>query len=176
MDIKLFAYSLLGLSILSFFAKDSVEYKKVEKKDRAFITFEQPIMYTLNEDKVSRIVKAKEVRRFKDRDEMDYATIIFSDPKNNKDEFHIMSADAISKKENIFSFNTNVKYSKENFLTLLTDEFIYDMDKKIAYNNSFFRGIYKGHELEGNGFVFNQQESLFNANKTHFEINLKENR
>jgi hypothetical protein len=84
MDIKVFNYSLLLLAIGAYFIPVDNRKKDYDTKDIPLVVFEEPLMYTLNDKNLSRIVDASHAIRYKTRDEMYDADILLqNDLKKN---------------------------------------------------------------------------------------------
>ena len=175
MGIRLFVYALLIISVLSFFATVSNEVKINEKKDIALITFNDSILYTLNDINVSKIVKSSTAMRYEYRDEMYDATFVLrAKSEQNKDITDIISADFIIKRGPRLKFEDNVKYNRGDFVSFSTDVLHYNMDTKVAYNNEPFTGTYYGNNLNGSELYVDTVKTYFKSQKSHFEIDLKE--
>ena len=176
MGIKVFVYTLLIISLLSFFATVSNEVKTIETKDIALITFNDSTLYTLNDTSVSKIVKSAKAMRYKNRDEMYDATFVLrAKSEENISLTDIISADFILKRGPRLKLVDHVKYNRGDFVSLKTDILHYNMDTKIAYNNKPFIGTYYGHYLIGSELYIDAVKTYFKSQKSHFEIDLKEN-
>lgn len=173
MGIKLFVFGLFLVSVVSFFS-EIVKNKVVKNKnDNPLVTFTDATMYTMTYDEVSRIVQAKTALRYKSRDEMYDATIInrVKDKKNGEVK-DIISAEKMLKQGDLYSLYNNVKYDRDVFLSLRTNELYYDIKKEIAYNNVPFKGMYKGDILNGDKFYLDNTTKFLKASQSHFEINM----
>jgi hypothetical protein len=173
MGVKLFVISLFLVSIFSFFS-EIVKQKVVKNnKDNPLITFTDATMYTMNYDEVLRIVEAKTAIRYKSRDEMYDATIVNRvKNKNNGDAKDIISAQKMVKKDELYTLLDDVKYNRDNFLSLRTNELYYDIKKEIAYNSIPFQAVYKGDILNGKKLYLENKTKFLTAEKSHFEINM----
>lgn len=173
MGIKLFVLGLFLVSIFSFFS-EIVKHKVIKNKnDTPLVTFTDAMMYTMTYDEVLRIVQAKTAVRYKSRDEMYDATIInrVQDKKHGEVK-DIISAEKMVKKENLYMLYNNVKYDRDIFLSLRTNELFYDIKNEIAYNSLPFKAKYNGDILNGDKFYLDNKTKLLKANKSHFEINM----
>ena len=85
MDIKLFNYSLLFLAIGTYFIPVENRAKNNDIKDIPLVVFEKPLMYTITDKNVSRIVEGSHAVKYKTRDEMYDANIVLRNnlEKNN---------------------------------------------------------------------------------------------
>lgn len=175
MGVKLFVITLFIFSVFSLFSEITKYTKIKDKKDTPLITFTDATMYTLNQDEVLRIVEAKEAIRYKTRDEMYDATVVSRvKDKNNKSNAakDTVSAKKMVKKEDLYSFFDDVRYNRDNFMILRTNELYYDIKKEIAYSNVPFQSVYNGDILNGNKFYLDNKIKSFKAEQSHFEINM----
>jgi len=150
------------------------DVNKSEKKDLALITFKNSTMFTINDEKVTRVVQSSQAVKYKTREYLYNGTFI-SRAKSTANEglTDIVSADIIEKKDDKVTFRKNVKYNRNNFITFNTDILYYDLDKKIAYNDKPFTGKYYDNFLNGNSIFIDSQNSHFKSKKPHFELNIK---
>ena len=65
MDIKFFNYSLLFLAIGAYFIPVENRAKNNDIKDIPLVVFEKPLMYTVSNKNVSRIVEASHAIKYK---------------------------------------------------------------------------------------------------------------
>ena len=173
MVIKNFIFVILIISVGFYFIPVENSVKKADDKDNPLVIFESPIMYTLNENSVNRVVIASHAVKYQNRDEMFNADIILKNEdltKNFNNEK--LKADLIVKKENIYILTNNVKYTRDNFIKLNTNELIYDDTKKIAKNSKPFNAIYNNHLLKGNSVFLDINNDFLTAKNTHFEIDV----
>lgn len=175
MGIRIFVYTLLIISLLSFLTTVNNEVEEVKQTDIALVTFNNATMYTLTENHVNRIVQSSKAMRFRNRDEMYKATFILrAKSEENKDLTDIISADFIEKKESDITFIDHVKYNRDDFISLKTDILHYNFDTKIAYNDQPFIGTYYGNFLIGSELYFDTTKTYFKSKKAHFEVKLDE--
>ena len=173
MVIKYFAFTLLILSIGAYFVPIENTKKNVIDNNAPVVIFETPFMYTLDEEGVKRVIYANSAIKYKDRDEMYNANITLKnlDTKQNfKSE--TLKADLIVKKESKYTLTDNVKYSRDNFIKVNTNELFYDDVKKIADNTKSFDAIYNNHYLKGDTFYIDINNDFAKAKNTHFEIEI----
>ena len=174
MAVRIFIFSLLVISIVSMFLTIDKDKNKSEKKDIALITFENSVMYTMNDEKVTRIVQSTKAVRYRQRDEMFNGTLISSVKSKDNELADIITADFIEKKGPKLKFVNHVKYNRDNFMTLKTDILHYNLDTKIAYNNKPFIGTYYDNYLIGSELYMDTNKTYFKSKKAHFKINLEE--
>jgi len=176
MDMKTFTFILLILALGSYFIPVENLQKNVLGKDLPLVVFEDPVMYTLNENNVNRVVVATHAVKYENRDEMFNADVIL---KNNdlskKFDNEKLKADLIVKKGDIYILTNNVKYKRHAFIKLDTNELIYDDIKKTAKNSKPFTGVYNQHHINGNSIFLDIKNDFITAKNTHFEIDISEN-
>mgnify|MGYP000320632935 CR=1 FL=1 len=84
MAIRVFVYSLLFLTLLSFFVSTTEQKTKKRKvSDKPGIVFDNSIMYNLSEEGMSRIVLSQKAERYKNKDVMYDGKIITESKKLN---------------------------------------------------------------------------------------------
>ena len=111
MDIKFFTYILLALSIGAYFIPVHNNINKDAQKDVPLVIFEEPLMYTLDENNINRVVQASHAVKYKNRDEMFNANIVLKNiDKTKKFDLEELKADIIIKKGDVYSLIDNVKY------------------------------------------------------------------
>jgi lipopolysaccharide assembly outer membrane protein LptD (OstA) len=173
MDMRIFTSILLLLSLGAYFFPVENLKKNTLEKDLPLVIFESPIMYTLNGENVNRVVVATHAVKYQNRDEMFNADIILKndDPTKNFDS-EKLKADLIVKKADVYTLTNNVKYKRDDFIKLDTDELIYDHIKKIAQNSKPFKSVYQKHILNGNSVFLDINNDFITAKNTHFEIDM----
>ena len=173
MVIKFFTFILLILALGAYFIPVENIKKNVIGKDLPIVVFEKPTMYTLNDKSISRIVLASHAVKYQNRDEMFNADVTLknfdSTKKYNNEK---LKADLIIKREDLYVLTSNVKYTRDDFIKLDTDELIYDDIKKIAKNSKPFTGIYNKHTFNGNTVFLDINNDYVTAKNTHFEIDV----
>lgn len=173
MDIKFFTYILLALSIGSYFIPVHNNINKDAQKDVPLVIFEEPLMYTLNENSINRIVQASHAVRYKNRDEMFNADIIIKNIDKTKDfDLEKLKADIIIKKGDVYSLIDNVKYKRDDFINFNTKELYYNDKTKIAYNKHPFDGNYYDNFVEGKVLYLDANKNFIKSNDVHFEIDM----
>ncbi len=174
MGINIFVSLLFVLSCLIYFIPvDNTDVSK-NNKELPFVVFEEPMMYTINEKYVTRVVKAKSAARYKNRDEFRYTYLTLRNLDEKKDyNLEKLKASLIVKKDDKLKLSNGVEYRRDDFVSFITDELEYDLDKKIAYNNVPFKGKYDKHFLKGNSLLLDTKKSELKVNDIHFEFDLK---
>ncbi|WP_072680787.1 hypothetical protein [Arcobacter sp. LA11] len=174
MVIRIFIFALLGLSILSYFIPVEDKTKKGANEDIALLTFKDSTMYTLTTDSMHRIVDSKEALRYKNRDVMyDGVLTLKGKDKNNKEITDVLFSDVIIKRGDDFKFLNNVKYRRDNYITLNTNELFYNDKTGIATNTLPFEGTYFNNYIKGQNIYLNLNKYHMKANKTHFEVEVE---
>ncbi len=174
MVIRIFIFALLGLSILSYFIPVEDKTKKGATEDIALLTFTDSTMYTLTTDSMHRIVDSKEALRYKDRDVMyDGVLTLKNKDKNNKELTDVLFSDVIIKRGDDFKFLNNVKFRRDNSITLNTNELLYNDKTGIATNTLPFEGTYFNNYIKGENIYLNLNKYHMKANKAHFEVEVE---
>ncbi len=173
MAVRILIYSLLTISVIFLFLTVNNDVKKDSNKDIALITFKDSTMYTINEEKVVRVVSSTDALRYRNRDEMFNGILISKIESNGRNDIaDIISADFIEKKGSKLKFVDHVKYDRDDFITLKTDIMYYDLNSKIAHNDKPFIGKYYNDSLIGSELYFDTKKSYFRSKKAYFEINM----
>lgn len=171
MVVRLFIFALLGLSILSYF----IPVEKVDKKnttaDNALLTFNESTMYTLTPESMNRVVQSKQVLRYRDRDVMHNGSLTLkSQDKENNEITDKLFSDIIIKKADSFKFLKNVKFVRNDYITLNTDELLYNAKTEIATNTLPFEGTYFNNYIKGENIYLDLNKYNMKAKNTHFEV------
>ena len=173
MVIKFFALILLFLSVLAYFIPIEDMKKDIVDNTVPIVIFEKSTMYTIDENSINRIIYANNAVKYNNRDEMYDANITLKnldETKNFKSEN--LKADLIVKKQSNYTLKNNVKYTRDDFIKLNTEELFYDDTKKIAKNTKPFDAIYNNHSLKGDTFYIDINNDFAKAKNTHFEIDV----
>lgn len=173
MGIKTFIFILLFLAVGTYFIPVNNIEKTILDKDLPLVVFENPIMYTLDENSVNKVIVASHAVKYQNRDEMFNSDIILKNKDLTKNYINEkLKADLIIKRGDVYTLTDNVKYTRDNFIKLDTNELIYDDLKKIATNTKPFNGIYNNNLFKGNTVFININNDYLTAKNTHFEINV----
>lgn len=174
MAIKAFVFILLVLSAFSYFVPVDAVHKKSVDKDIPLLIFDEPIMYTLTTQSMNRIVYSKKATRYKDRDQLinGALTLRSMDSKNGEITDTLLS-DMIIKRGDDFKFLNNVKFTRNDYVTIKTNELLYNSKTKIATNTLPFEGNYFNHYIKGVNIYLDMNKYYMKADNTHFEIDVK---
>lgn len=173
MAIKIFTFLLLILSVGYYFVPVENIKKDELDKDMPLVIFESSFMYTINEESINRIVYATHAIKYKDRDEMYNADIILKNTDETKDfKSEKLNAKLIIKNGNDYTLIDNVKYTRDDFMKLNTNELFYNDITKIATNTKPFDAVYNKHFLKGDTIYLDVNNDFVKANNTHFEIDV----
>lgn len=175
MAIKFFVLFLLVLSAIGYFipVEDSVDLDK--EKDIPMLTFNDSTMYTLTTESMNRVIFAQKALRYSDRDVMYNGSLMMKNKDNPEEEItDLLFSDIIIKRENKFKFLNNVKFTRNDYITVNTDELLYDSETKIATNTLPFDGLYYNNYLKGKNVYLDLNSKLMKAKNTHFEIEVQE--
>ncbi|PRN01646.1 hypothetical protein HOO34_04155 [Aliarcobacter cryaerophilus] len=174
MALKIFFFISLVLAIIFYFLPVDKIKKDFKKEDIALFIFENPVMYSLDENMVTKKIVAAQAVRYETRDEMYYGDITLNNnniAKNFKSEN--IKADFIVKKGAIYNLKNNVKYKRDDFIKIDTKEMIYDDLNKIAKNSSPFKAEYYAHKYNGENLYLESEKNIINSKNTHFEIDIE---
>lgn len=173
MAIKIFTFLLLVLSVGYYFVPVENIKKDELDKDMPLVIFESSFMYTINEESINRIVYATHAIKYKDRDEMYNADIFLKNTDETKDfKSEKLNAKLIIKNGNDYTLIDNVKYTRDDFMKLNTNELFYNDITKIAKNTKPFDAVYNKHFLKGDTIYLDVNNDFVKANNTHFEIDV----
>lgn len=173
MGIKLFTFILLILSLGAYFIPVDNFKKNLVDKDIPLVIFEDALMYTIDENSINRTVFATHAIKYKNRDEMYNADVILKNMDSTKNFINEkLKADLIVKKGDNYTLTNNVKYTRDDFIKLNTNELFYDDIKKIAQNTKPFDAIYNNHFVKGDTVYLEINNDFIKAKNTHFEIDV----
>ncbi|RXJ89089.1 hypothetical protein CRV01_10755 [Arcobacter sp. CECT 8983] len=174
MVIRVFVLILLALSVTSYFIPVKNLIKKDNQTETPLLVFNDSTMYTLTTDSMNRILYAKEVYRFEKRDVMHEGALTLKsyDSKNNY-VTDVLYSDVIVKRGDIYKFFKNVRFKRDNFISLNTDELFYNAKEEIATNTLPFNGTYYNNIINGNSLYLDMKSYFMKSNNTHFEIDMK---
>lgn len=174
MALKIFVFISLVLAIIFYFLPVDKPKKDFKKEDIALFIFENPVMYSLDENMVTKKIVATQAVRYETRDEMYYGDITLNNnniAKNFKSEN--IKADFIVKKGAIYNLKDNVKYKRDDFIKIDAKEMVYDDLNKIAKNSSPFKAEYYAHKYNGENLYLESEKNIINSKNTHFEIDIE---
>lgn len=131
-------------------------------------------MYTLTSESMNRIVHSKKAIRYKNRDEM-YNGILTLRGKDSKNIVitDTLLSDKIVKRGDNFKFLNNVKFTRNDYVNLKTDELLYNSKTKVATNSLPFEGNYFKNYIKGVNIYLDMNKYYMKADNTHFEIDVK---
>ena len=177
MVIRIFTFTLLFLAILSYLVPVENKSKKSIDNDIALLTFNDSTMYTLTPDNMNRIIYAKQVLRYRNRDVMyDGALMVKSMHKQKGEITDTLLSDLIIRRGDDFKFLNNVKFTRNDYLSLNTNELLYNAKTKVARNTLAFKGTYFENYMEGKNIYLDLNKYYMKADETHFEIEIRNNK
>lgn len=174
MGIKIFIYVLFTLSLASYFYKVDVDLGKKTTEERPLLTFDNATMYTIDEYEVRRVVQAKIAAIFKNKEEL-FDAIIVDRVQDEKDKVFTdtIRSNYLLKEGSFLTMRGDVKYNRGGEIVLNSSELYYDIDKMVGYNKKPFELLYNSQLLTGTNIYFDGKSYIFEADKTHFEIDIK---
>jgi hypothetical protein len=168
MGIKTFVLSLLIISISLLIATVVfTPVKIVKQKTVPAVTFINSIMYDINTQEVTQLVKSKKAYHFNTKDELYDATIILKS-QNNEDKKRLIS-DIISAKfieitNNLLKFRGDVNYNRPTGTILQSQALNYDRITKNLIGNEKFTAFYNGNKLKGDSLFITKGKTIFKSN------------
>lgn len=175
MAIRFFAYFLLFGAVFSLFIGVESDLKDSKKYQKPLITFIDSTMTSIDEQKVTQVVQSKEARMYKNKEELYDATIVTRANQYEADDTtDTIVAKKMVKRVNDLRLSGNVLYQRNGTISLRTDKLRYNLESKIAKNNTAFTAVYNGNKLDGKNLYFDGISSYFSADNTNFEILIKD--
>lgn len=173
MVIKIFTFLLLALSVWAYFIPVKSLKDNVVDKDMPLVIFETAFMYTIDENSINRLVQASHAVKYESRDEMfDADIVLINSDKTKNFKSEKLKADLIVKRGNEYTLTNNVKYRRDDFMSLNTQELFYDDMKKIASNTKPFDAVYNNYLANGDTVYFDINNNFITSKNTHFEIKI----
>ena len=177
MGIKFFNYLLLFLAIGAYFIPVENRAKNNEIKDIPLVVFQKPLMYTVNDKNVLRIVNASHAIKYETRDEMYDAHILLRNNLEKKDyKIETLEAQVIIKKGDDLSLRKDVKYNRDSFINLNTDALDYNLETRLAKNSVDYDGYYYNNTIKGTNLYLDGIKNYMKSKDVHFEIEVKNKR
>lgn len=174
MVIRIFVLGLLIIATASYFVPVDIIDKKNANEDLPLLVFDDSIMYTLNSQNMNRIVYSKKAIRYKTRDVLvDGSLTTRSFDSKGEIITDTLLSDTIIKRGDEFRFLNNVKFTRNDYINLKTDELNYNAKTKIAFNSKPFDGNYYENYIKGNDIYLDLNKYYMSAKKAHFEIDTK---
>lgn len=171
MVIRIFVLSLLILATFSYFIPVDRVDKKESIEDMPLLVFDNSIMYTLSPQNMNRIVYSKKAIRYKTKDVLLNGSLTTRNKNSNGDIItDTLLADKIVKRADKFKFLNNVKFTRNDYINLNTDELDYNAKTKIAFNSKPFDGNYYENYINGENIYLDLNKYYMSAKHTHFEI------
>ena len=173
MAIKIFTFLILVISLGSYFIPIKSIKKNSVDKAIPLVIFESPFMYTIDENTINRTVKASHAIKYENRDEMYDADILLKNlDKTQEFKIEKLKADLIVKKADTYTLTNNVKYTRDDFIKLDTEELFYNDINKIVTNNKPYNATYYNHAFNGENVYLDIKKDFITSKNTHFEIKI----
>ncbi|RXJ70012.1 hypothetical protein CRV08_00160 [Halarcobacter ebronensis] len=174
MAVRIFVSALFIITVIAYFIPANKRANNNKDKDLPLLIFIDSTMYTLNTDSLNRIIFSKKAIRYTDRDVMnDSSLMLKSFDKDNKKITDTLLADMIIRRGDEFKFLNDVKFTRNNYVTLNTDELLYNSKTKIATNTLPFEGTYFNHYIKGKSVYLDLNKYYMESLDTHFEIEIQ---
>lgn len=176
MAIKSFIFALLSIAILSYFVPIKTDEKKESNEEKVLLTFNDATMYTLTPISMNRVIYAKKALRYKTKDVMHEGALTLKGKDNEGKEItDLLYSDLIIKRGDDFKFLNNVKFRRDDFLNLNTNELLYNSKNRIAKNTLPFDGTYFNNYIKGENIYLDMNKYFMKSDNTHFEIEIQKN-
>lgn len=169
MDLRIFISILFVLSLSFYFIPVKNVKNQDIKEDKALVVFENPDMYTLTTQKVTRRIQASQVVRYKNRDEIFDANIML----NNEKDIERLLAKKVKNENDILNLQNSVYYQKGKYLALHTNELIYNTANKAIYNTTTFNAKYNGNRFLGEDLYLDSKTDEIKANNVKFSFDIE---
>jgi lipopolysaccharide transport protein LptA len=176
MFIKFFIYTTLAICLIALFKPLPKNYNKQNKNstNTPLLVFKDATMYTLNDKKVTQIIKASKVNKYENKEEIIKGTLISRvEMKNNQDLTDIISANNILKIKDDLVFNKDVTYLRDNFISFKTTKLNYNLKTKIAKNRTNFIGKYYNNQIQGKNLYINIKKEYIKIDQIKLKLKSK---
>lgn len=135
------------------------------------VSFFDAVMYDINVENVDKVVNAKEVYKYENKDELYNAALVLRNANNNSD---TISGKYMKKENEIYSFQGDVILRRDGDLELKTENIQYNIKNGIATNNVDFIFTYKNSIFSGKNLYLNRNDYAISGDNAHFKINTKD--
>lgn len=163
MAIKFFYAIVAIFSVFMAFLMVQTPYVSQEVVDDFSLSSMQGnniVSFELNSSQIFANHNARQVIRFKDKDEFYGYFGIYFDEKME----HNLSSNFVEYRGKIAKFKDNVVYKNSQNLICKSDEMIYDLNKKIIKSDLPFVAFQNRHKIEGNNVIYDIKSKILNAN------------
>jgi LPS export ABC transporter protein LptC len=174
MAIKLFLSMLLVVSVifLSTTITNSKKFIPNVAKEKPNIIFLDSIMYELDNNGVSQIIRSLKAYHYDKKDKLFNATLTLR--SQNTQQPYTIRAKYLLKKQDKLTFKDDVVLVDNNNYKLTTSYLDYDMQNMIAKNEHKFKLFIKRDTLFGNSLYFDANLGIIKAKDTIFKIETKQ--
>ena len=175
MIIKIFIYLTLLISLIVLFKPIKNSSNKNNKNNTTpLITFKDSTLYTIDDKKVTRIIKSTKLNKYKNKEEIIKGTLISRVKiENSEDLTDIIKADHISKIKNNLIFTKDVIYLRDSFISFKTNQLYYNLKTKIAKTKDKFDGKYYNNEIQGKNLYLNIEKEYIRLDNIILTIEAK---
>lgn len=170
-------FFILFLIVLSLIVSNLTFDEKIQKKvfkNIPLVTFNNSVLYDIDEKDVKQIVISSKALNYKNKDELYDAKIIIRNKQNGA---NTVSAEYILKKDMNYKLyeNVNITVNNENNIKLVSDYLEYDEKNQIFKNNNDFILDYNLNNIVGNSLYLDNKNNILRAKNTHFKLKIEEN-
>ncbi len=135
------------------------------------ISFINTVMYDINIKNVDKMVNAREVYIYDNKDELYNSAIVLRNANNN---FDTISGKYMKKENGIYNFQGDVVLKRDGDLELKTNALQYNIKTAIATNKDDFIFTYKNSIFSGRNLYLNRNDYAISGDNAHFKINTKD--
>lgn len=164
MAVKFLRYFMLFFLFIMFFLlfKDpyAIEYKSIANQPDIELFNVKNL--EISKDGVISIVFTDKINRYKNYD------VLYMIDALHKGELGLVDALIANKgilKKDILYLSKNVKYTRSDNISLVSDDIKYDLKKRVLSSNKNFKFIKKNSETTGDSFIYQMQKGIITADK-----------
>jgi len=174
MGISKFMIVLIIITtIFLFIDKEQKEYKS-NNIEKPTVSFYDSTMYEISQENVHQIIKSKQANIFKEKEELNDATIVLRSDKN-KYSTNIISSKYMRKQKDEIFLKNSVNLLVSNGINIKTEELHYDLNSKIAQNDVSFSITREKDTFNGKNIFFNTVTEHIKSEKTQFRMKVETN-
>jgi len=164
MGVRLFITLLLVIAVSLLIATVVFAPIKPSKDTQVpSVTFINSIMYDINNNEVTQLVKSKKAYHYDKKDELYDATVILKAKDENKSKLisDTVSAKFIEITNDLIKFRGDVNYNRSTGTILQSQSLDYDRISEHLTSNYKFVAFYNGNKLKGNSLSIQKGQMVF---------------
>jgi len=171
MALKIFIFCIILVPFLLINTNVVDDIKIKSDKLVPKVSFVNAVMYDINIDNVDKMLNAREVYIYENKDELYDSTIVLRNANNNSD---TIRGKYMKKENEIYNFQGDVVLKRDGELELKTDALQYDIKTAIASNKADFVFTYKNSIFSGKNLYLNRNDYAISGDNAHFKINKRD--